>query len=400
MAVNNNVEVNGISPSALTTTTTITAPSMALSSSGRTTQVLVGASNGQMRVTNAGDTAPTALVSGIVIGTTAAGSSLMYETAGLRSMNYNQTANSGLFATIFGTTNYNNVNVIFGYQPGSAGETGMGFPTTASLRFTTNAIQAMVIDSSQNTAFSGNINVNGTAAFGAGATKAVIDSGGRLVPADSSTVYFEEDFVSYAGIAIDKHSVIGSAFVGYDTSTPVLDVTGASHPGVMYAQTWGAGATATIAGPQNIIMHRAAAGYTFTSIFKTPASASSAANTYVIYVGPLYNVGGNSGIYISYTHSANAGNWVCNTSTNYTNATSVAPTFDTWNTLVISVPKNSFTFTFTLNGTQLGQVTDLVYQNGGWQVPTYGATMTRASGSTILTLWLDKASVYITGLVR
>lgn len=126
---------------------------------GGTTKLLAPAS-GQLRVTNSGDTAPTTLVSGVIIGTAAAGSSLVYDsTYGLRAMTYNQAANSGLAANAFTLTNIAPVN--FGAGTGGGTETGMGFPSTTTLQWKTNGVVAGAIDASQNWTFAGNLTATG-----------------------------------------------------------------------------------------------------------------------------------------------------------------------------------------------------------------------------------------------
>lgn len=115
------------------------------------TSKLLAPADGQLQVAKSTvATAPTTLVSGLIIGPkSSSGVSLVFDSTmsgnvGLRAMNGDQSANLGFNALAFGATTAANVN--FGINVGIAGQTGMGHPTTTSIGWYVSNTQYGLVD--------------------------------------------------------------------------------------------------------------------------------------------------------------------------------------------------------------------------------------------------------------
>ena len=289
----------------------------------------------------------------------------------------------------------------------TSGNSGMYFPTTTTLGFSTNGVSALSIDSSQNANFAQPIIVGNGNAVGA-----KYDQYGNGIPTGINTesYYAVEEFDKYT---ISAYINAGNA-VGPSGSNSVNTTLATSNvQGMAYANTSSTvlgGFVSTVASLAPV--KSATINYQWRAYFRTPTTASSSTNRYTVYIGGMVFTGASNtatplgGPYIKYSDNVNSGNWVLGDAVNGTQTTtnaSVAPTFATWNSLTITLANG--VFTYVLNGTTLGTVTDAnlattVSLNqgaciGGVAIIPDGTNWTAAQYVAI-----DRADYYVTGLTR
>ena len=185
----------------------------------------------------------------------------------------------------------------------------------------------------------------------------------------------------------------------------------AQHPGIAFVKTNSVGYAHLSAANGTIPLYSTSGVTTTWNItFRTPDSASNTTDTFQFCAGN--SVAGaigypGTGAGLSYRDSVNGGNWqtYCvytpNEAPVYGN-TAVAFTPATWNNLTISHNGNSFSYT--LNGTPLGSLTDSnLTPSFVWQVSAgtvyFQRTVASATPAVVTTL-IDRCSVNMTGLTR
>lgn len=282
----------------------------AASSTGWTGRVqLLSPANGQLRVTNTTDTGPTTLVSGIIIGTAAGtGASLVYDSSyGIRSMNVNQSANSGFSASTFALTN-NNTNVVIGIGPGAGTETGIGFPTLTSMRLTTNGTQALGFDTAQNANFTANVvvngNITGTTFSPQGLKRASINA---TLPAGPLDSYWSDTFESYSVPNVYYVNATGGAVITEGANSNIQPPLGAGSLQMRTtASTDGIGISLGYNSyPGRYAKTRFRAGFWLTQL------SSSGGDAFTFAVGQTNGLPdpSRSVTYVKYTDTVNSGKW-------------------------------------------------------------------------------------------
>lgn len=240
------------------------------------------------------------------------------------------------------------------------------------------------------------------------------------------TFYFIEDFLKNIALPEVTTQTFGAsntvAPLGVVTTAPNLtNAEFAQHPGLYAITSVNKNSGAT--GCSNMALgegsvYGVASGaitYQWSITFKSPAVLSNPTDQYVLAVGTsrtsssdALNTGmgirycddTNSGMWTLYTVDPQGGYYPINTSTTFLAAT--------WYTLIITASgyagNGTALFSFNLNGNSLG-----TYSAANWSTSTLwplsqgGVSLARkAAGGTpaVITSYLDRCAVYITGLGR
>jgi len=210
-----------------------------------------------------------------------------------------------------------------------------------------------------------NLGFNPTVQVDAGAITSRELAGEKQIVDPSLAMVFYEDFISATGIS----AVFG--FASFQSSTSTATVAAqtsaeAAHPGIV-ACTLGNSATsiAWIRSSASFASILAGGGELITEwVFKSPSYLSNATDAYTAYIGlgTAASTGAvpANGIYFTYTHSANSGSWVGNTtassSTTAVNS-SVVMVVSTWTKLRAVVNAAGTSVEFFINGNSVGTST-------------------------------------------
>lgn len=181
----------------------------------------------------------------------------------------------------------------------------------------------------------------------------------------------------------------------------------AAHPGCLCVQTaaandCGHGHVGTTVNPyESFFVANTGPVWTFNHIFAVPATLSTAADRYFLYVGNITGTGSQvfGGFFLQYSDGTNGGNWQVmeNTDANGTVVianSSVAPVAGSWNKLTFII--NGTNVTCTLNGVQLCNTTSPTLSAGGIILCSIGGIRmfrSTSSASAIIYAYLDRSSI-------
>lgn len=191
-------------------------------------------------------------------------------------------------------------------------------------------------------------------------------------------------------------------------STPMGQVTSPSnHPGVLAVAMTSSAAGGAITGfIDGFYKKSASITWRWRVAFQMPTVASSAGNRYVFNVGSFnYNATAPwAGQYISYSDNVNSGNWVLNSSVGAgtitsANSSTAAPAAGTWHVLATTLVNG--VFTYVLDGTTLGTVTDTnVTTSDNWVTYSGSIQIIPSSFTTNTYAFMDSYDILVTGISR
>lgn len=298
----------------------------------------------------------------------------------------------------------------FGSSGGALlGREGTIYGAPGGLHFATGTTDALVLDNSQNATFNANVTVS------YGGFSATSDAFGHSVPnaADRHTYYKFWEYNEWTDVTTPVGNFLGSGnrflSTGFSSGAPIFAGINPNNIEIIYVSTTSATAGGAIGGPGTVTTTKSAAiQYQWRAYFMFPTALSTAANRYTFAVGSQYLLGvqNYAGPFISYTDSVNSGNWVLNTSnagsvTASFNTTTAVPAVSTWHNLTITL--NNAVFTYILDGTTLGTVTDPTLTGGSAGGAAAGGSLylnPNATWTTTVYTAMDTSDVLVTGLNR
>jgi hypothetical protein len=213
----------------------------------------------------------------------------------------------------------------------------------------------------------------------------------------------------------DNYSSLSQAFsvngtVGANTnSTPQGNITaGSNHPGTLVVSTTSSVSGGAITGLINGFYKKSSViTWRWRVNFQMPTQVSTVSNRYVFNVGSFnYNATAPwAGPYISYSDNLNSGNWTLNSSfaagtTTTVNSATAAPAAGTWHVLAITLVNG--VFTYVLDGTTLGTVTDtnLPTTEGNWVAYAGSIQLIPSSYTSATYAFMDSYDILVTGISR